>query len=82
MIDPCDNCNKPCCYNCEHTENEPCEKHMTKARKNYLVNEIHQASQIVWWLSYQVEMSKSEQCELEKMSAFLENLKNKVEDIE
>ena len=78
MIDPCDNCNKPCCYGCEHADNEETEEHIAKERKEYLTKEIHQASQIVWWLSYQPEMSESEQKQLERMNAFLENLRDRV----
>ena len=76
MIDPCDNCNKPCCYGCEHAETEATEE---QEHKKSLVDNIHQAEQIVWWLSYQTEVTDSERAELKRMSAFLENLRERIE---
>ena len=76
MLDPCDNCNKPCCYGCPHAESET---DAAQERKEYLVNKVHQAEQIVWWISYQSEMSDSEKRELERMSAFLQNLRKRLE---
>ena len=73
MSDPCDNCNRPCCYGCEHADNEETEEH-----KASLILNIHQAGQIVWWLSYQPEMSDSEKRELERMTTFLENLRDRI----
>ena len=82
MIDPCDNCNKPLCYGCIYADCEAAEEQLIyikqKERKDYLTNQIHQASQIIWWLSYQPEMSDSEHKELERMTAFLENLRDRI----
>ena len=81
MYDPCDNCNKPCCYGCPHadTNEEPtAEEIRSPERTEYLTSQIHQAEQIVWWLSYQPEMSDSEKRELERMSEFLKVLRNRI----
>lgn len=77
MSDPCDNCNMPCCFGCEYAETDDNEP-MTKERREYLVGKIHNASEIVNWLSYQSEISDSEQAQLERMTAFLENLRNRI----
>ena len=75
MIDPCDNCNKPCCYGCEHAETDEA---IAEERKEHLTYQIHLAEQIVYWLSYQPEMSDSECRELKRMTAFLENLRDRL----
>jgi hypothetical protein len=49
-----------------------------EARKKHLAHQIHQAEQIVWWLSYQPEMSYDEKAQLERMTAFLENLRDRL----
>lgn len=79
MNDPCDNCNKPCCYGCIYADCEPAEEQViNNQRKEYLVNQIHQAFQLVWWLSYQAEMSDSECQQLKRMSNFLEDLRERI----
>ena len=79
MIDPCDNCNKPCCYGCEHADHEETEEHIAEKHKKYLVDNIHQAEQIVWWLSYQTEMTDSESATLVRMRDFLMNLRERLQ---
>ena len=80
MSDPCDRCNRPYCHCCEHADSEETEEHITKERKEYLINQIHQAEQIVWWLSYQPEMLNSgEHYQLERMHNFLENMRKRLE---
>ena len=82
MYDPCDNCNKPCCYGCPHadTNEEPtAEEIRSPERTAYLTHQIHQAEQIVWWLSYQPEMSDNEHKRLELMSEFLKDLRSRIE---
>ena len=77
MSDPCDNCNKPCCYGCEHANSyEP--EHITKERKEYLMNQIHQAEQIIHWLSYQPEVSDSESYLFRRTSAYLQDLRERI----
>ena len=83
MYDPCDNCNKPCCYGCWYAETdtneEPtAEEIRSPERIEYLTSQIHRAEEIVWWLSYQPEVSDSEHCELERMSTFLANLHERI----
>ncbi len=81
--DPCDNCNKPCCYdcpyaNCDTNEEPTAEEIRSKERTEYLSYQVHQAQQVVWWLSYQPEVSDSEHRELERMSTFLANLHERI----
>ena len=73
MHDPCDNCNKPCCYGCEAAADEIEQRE----RQEQLSKAAHRASELVWWLSYQPEMSSSEKCKLERINAFLENLRDR-----
>ena len=75
MIDPCDNCNKPCCYGCEHADND---ESITRERQEQLSKAAHRAMELTHWLSYQPEMSQSEKRELERMTAFLENLRDRI----
>ena len=79
MFDPCDNCNKPCCYGCEHAESEEVEEHATKSHKEYLADRIHKAEQIIHWLSYQPEVSDGESYLFRRTSAYLQNLRNRIE---
>ena len=78
MSDPCDNCNKPCCYGCEHTDNEETEEHITKERKEYLINQIHQAEQLIHWLSYQPEVSDGESYLFRRTSTYLQDLRERI----
>lgn len=73
MIDPCDNCNKNCCYECEHAESVE-----QRERREQLAKAAHRASELTHWLSYQPEMSDSEKRELERMTTFLENLRDRI----
>jgi hypothetical protein len=75
MSDPCDNCNKSYCYNC------PCiaEEAAKRERQEQLSKAAHRAMELTHWLSYQPEMSDSEHRELERMTAFLENLRDRIE---
>lgn len=77
MTDPCDNCNKPCCYGCEHSNSDE-EEPITKERKEYLTNQIHQAEQIINWLSYQPEVSDSESYLFRRTSAYLQDLRERI----
>ena len=74
MYDPCDNCNKPCCYGCSYAD----ELSAQREHKERLVTYAHRASDLVHWLSYQAEVSVSEKRELERMTAFLENLRDRI----
>ena len=73
MIDPCDNCNKPCCYGCTEAKDEIAQRE----RQEQLSQAAHRASELVWWLSYQPEVSDSEKAQLERMNAFLESLRDR-----
>ena len=74
MTDPCDNCNKPCCYGCAVIEEEAARiEHQEELSKA-----AHRASELTHWLSYQAEMSQSEKHELKRMTAFLENLRDRI----
>ena len=73
MYDPCDNCNRPCCYGCEHAENVAKREHQEQLAKS-----AHRASELVHWLSYQTETTPSEKAELKRMTAFLENLRDRI----
>jgi hypothetical protein len=79
MSDPCDNCNKPCCYGCEHAESEQSDESIAKERQERLSKTAHRAMELTHWLSYQPEMSDSERRELERMTIFLENLRDRIE---
>ena len=79
MTDPCDNCTNHYCYKCEHAESEEAEDHIIQEHKEYLANHIHKAEQIIHWLSYQPEMSDCEKYQLERMTAFLESLRKRIE---
>ncbi len=35
MHDPCDNCNKPCCYGCIYADCEPAEEQVINNKINY-----------------------------------------------
>ena len=82
MYDPCDNCNKPCCFGCLYadTNEEPtAEEIRSPERINDLTEQIHLAEQIVYWLSYQPEVSNREEKELLDMSDLLDNLRRRIE---
>ena len=55
---------------------------MTKKEKSYLIAKAHEAEQILWWLANHPAPTDSESKQLEKMSNFLEALRNKFQDIE
>lgn len=75
MYDPCDNCNKPCCYGCQYADNDA----IAEERKKEILDNAHKAEQIVWWLSYQGEMTESEQRELVRMTNFLRTLRERMQ---
>ena len=79
-MDKCDNCNKPYCYNCSYAD----ELSAKREHQEQMHKAAHRASELVHWLSYQPEMSHSEKAELERINAFLENLRDRIgtEDIE
>lgn len=74
MRDECDYCFRPgilttdVCKSCEVTK-----------RQKHLTQQIHQAEQIVWWLSYQSEMSGAERAKLKQMSYFLQDLRKQIQ---
>ena len=74
MFDPCDHCNKPCCFGCAVIAEEAAKIE----RKEQLSKAAHRAMELTHWLSYQHEMSQSEKRELERMTAFLENLRDRI----
>ena len=77
MSDPCDRCNRPYCHGCEHADNEETDEVITRERQEQLSKAAHRASELTHWLSYQPEMSNSEKRELERMTTFLENLRDR-----
>lgn len=82
MYDPCDNCNKPCCFDCSYadTNEEPtAEEIRSPERTEYLASKIHLVSQVVYWLSYQPEISNHEEKELLDMCDLLDNLRRRIE---
>lgn len=55
---------------------------MTKKEKNYLIAKAHEAEQILWWLANHPAPTDSESERLKKMSNFLEDLRDRFQDIE
>ena len=74
MSDPCDRCTNNYCYKCPHAETDEV---ITRERQEQLSKAAHRASELTHWLSYQPELSDSECRALERMTAFLENLRDK-----
>ena len=82
MYDPCDNCNKPCCYGCPHadTNEEPtAEEIRSPERTAYLIDKIKQVDEMIYWLSYQPEILNHEEEELLDTVDFLDNLRRRIE---
>lgn len=74
MRDECDYCRRPGILT-----TDVCKSCTVMERQKHLITQLHLADQIVWWLSYQQEMSDSEKTELKRISAFLENLRKQIQ---
>ena len=73
-MDKCNGCTANYCYNCSYAD----ELSAKREHKERLVKYAHRAGDLVHWLSYQEEVSASEKRELERMNAFLENLRDRI----